>query len=319
MHSDVLHPEIAPLIELFPEFNLSVEILPELRATMLSSVGAMAVPNDAVNSVDHVVDADLGVIVRVHHPKTYDPKSAEAPLPCVFSIHGGGYVIGSRDMDDPQLGRWSSDLGCIGISVEYRLAPETPFPGPLDDCYAGLEWVVAHADELGIDRSRIGIAGVSAGGGLAAALALRARERGEIPLRFQLLAAPMIDDRQQTPSSRRDDLAVWSKASNEFGWRSYLGDLYGRDDVPAFAAPARCDDLAGLPPAFVAVGSVDGFRDEDIDYALRLNQAGVQTELHVYAGAPHGFQAFPNSSVTKQAQRDVDQWLAGQLASMVSG
>lgn len=319
MHSDVLHPEIAPLIESFPAFNFTVEALPELRATMMANYKLMAAaPNEAVDSVDHDVDADLGVIVRIHTPKSFDPKKSD-PRPCVFSIHGGGYIIGSRDMDDAQLGRWCSEHGCIGASVEYRLAPETPFPGPLDDCYAGLEWVVAHADELGIDPHKIGIFGVSAGGGLAAGLALLARERGEIPLRFQTLLMPMLDDRQHSPSSRRDDLVVWSKDSNEFGWRSYLGDLYGSDDVPPFAAAARCDDLAGLPPAFVAVGSVDGFRDEDIEYALRLNQAGVQTELHVYPGAPHGFQAFPNSSVAKQAQLDLDRWMATQIANLTSG
>ena len=133
------------------------------------------------------------------------------------------------------------------MSVEYRLAPETPYPGPLDDCYAGLAWTYEHADELGIDADRIGIAGVSAGGGLAAALALLARDRGEVPLAFQLLECPMIDDRQTTSSSQLDGLPVWSRDSNEFGWRSYLGDLYGTDDVPAYAAPARATDLVGLP------------------------------------------------------------------------
>ena len=161
------------------------------------------------------------------------------------------------------------------MSVDYRLAPETPYPGPLEDCYRGLVWTYEHADELGIDPERIGIMGVSAGGGLAAALALLARDRGEVPVAFQLLDSPMLDDRQRTPSSRQDGLAVWSRGSNTFGWKSYLGDLYGRDDVPATAAPARATDLSGLPPAFVSVGAVDGFRDEDIDYALRLNQAGV--------------------------------------------
>ena len=152
--------------------------------------------------------------------------------------------------------------------------------------------------------------GVSAGGGLAAALCLLARDRGEVPVAFQLLDQPMLDDRQVTPSSREDGLAVWSRDSNTFGWKSYLGDLYGADDVPPTAAPARATDLSGLPPAFVSVGAADGFRDEDIDYALRLNQAGVPTELHVYPGGCHGFNVMaPDAAVTKQCLRNMEDWL----------
>ena len=196
------------------------------------------------------------------------------------------------------------------MSVEYRLAPETPYPGPLEDCYRGLKWVYDNATELGVDRARIGVAGISAGGGLAASLALLARDRGEVPLSFQLLDCPMLDDRQQTPSSRLDGLPVWSRESNTFGWRSYLGDRYGTDDVPYTAAPARCPDLSGLPRSFVSVGTVDGFRDEDVDYALRLNQAGIPCELHVYPGASHGYQMAIDSAIARQSARDAKEWLA---------
>jgi acetyl esterase/lipase len=245
-------------------------------------------------------------------------RDADGALPCVYSIHGGGYVMGSYDMDDARFDAWCPRLGIVGVSVEYRLAPESPYPAPLEDCYRGLVWTHEHADELGIDRDRIGVAGVSAGGGLAAALALLARDRGEVDLAFQLLDCPMLDDRQDTPSSRLEGLAIWSKASNEFGWRSYLGDRYGRDDVPYTAAPARATELAGLPPAFVSVGGADGFRDEDIDYALRLNQAGVPTELHVYPGAPHGYQVLPESAVAQQSSRDVLDWLTRQVSQSSS-
>jgi triacylglycerol lipase len=173
--------------------------------------------------------------------------------------------------------------------------------------------VYDNAQELGVDASRIGIAGVSAGGGLAAALALLARDRAEVPLRFQLLDCPMLDDRQHTWSSRLEGLEVWNKSANEFGWRSYLGELYGGTDVPYYAAPARANDLARLPPAFVSVGGVDGFLSEDVDYALRLTQAGVPTELHVYPGAPHGYGLVPDSMVARQSRRDVDGWLARQI------
>ena len=148
----------------------------------------------------------------------------------------------------------------IGVSVEYRLAPETSYPGPLDDCYSALRWTYDNADELGIDKERIGIYGLSAGGGLAAVLALLARDRGEIPVAFVLLDCPMLDDRQRTPSIRAEGLYVWGSGSNAFGWRSYLGALSGSDDVPAYAAAARATDLAGLPPTCVVVGSIDGFR-----------------------------------------------------------
>jgi acetyl esterase/lipase len=156
----------------------------------------------------------------------------------------------------------------------------------------------------------VGVAGVSAGGGLAAALALAALDRA-IPIRFVLLEAPMLDDRQITPSSQYDGLVIWSRASNSFGWRAYLAGLHS--EVPAEAAPARAEDLSGLPPTFICVGGADGFRDESIDYALRLGQAGVPTELHVYPGVPHGFELFANTRVAQQAQRDIEEWVERQL------
>jgi acetyl esterase/lipase len=301
----VLDPHVAAAIELLPAFEMCADVLATFR-----QFDAVELPlSDAVERTNHVVEAK--VPVRAHRP-----RESAGVLPCVFSMHGGGYVIGSYAMDDPRFDAWCPKLGFVGVSVEYRLAPETAYPGPLEDCYLGLKWTYEHAAELGIDPQRIGIMGVSAGGGLAAALALLARERGEVPIAFQLLDSPMLDDRQLTPSSRQDGLAVWSRASNTFGWKSYLGDLYGRDDVPATAAPARATDLSGLPPALVTVGAVDGFRDEDIDYALRLNQAGVPTELHVYPGACHGFNLMaPEAPVTKQCLRDMEDWLTRQFRS----
>ena len=299
----ILDPHVAAAIELLPAFEMSAEVLATFR-----EFDAVEVPlSDAVERTDHVVEGK--VPVRAHRP-----REAAGVLPCVFSMHGGGYVIGSYAMDDPRFDAWCPQLGFVGVSVEYRLAPETAYPGPLEDCYLGLKWTYEHSADLGIDPQRIGIMGISAGGGLAAALALLARERGEVPIAFQLLDSPMLDDRQVTPSSRQDGLAVWSRGSNTFGWKSYLGDLYGRDDVPATAAPARATDLSGLPPALVTVGAVDGFRDEDIDYALRLNQAGVPTELHVYPGACHGFNLLaPEAPVTKQCLRDMEDWLTRQF------
>lgn len=272
--------------------------------------GAMTAPelSDDVTRTEHVVPGDPPITVRVHRA-----VGATGVLPCVYSIHGGGYVLGSAAMDDGSFDRWCPQLGVVGVSVEYRLAPETPYPGPLEDCYRGLQWVVDNAADLGVDPARIGVHGISAGGGLAAALALLTRDRGGPSLAFQLLDCPMLDDRQQTVSSQVNGLAVWSKESNTFGWRAYLGSLYG-NDVPTHAAPARETNLGGLPPAFVSVGTVDGFHDEDVDYAVRLNHAGVPTELHVYPGAPHGYQMAQESDLAKRAWRDKTDWLRRQLS-----
>jgi acetyl esterase/lipase len=308
MDAVILDAEIAPALASVPfGFELSVEALPALRAGRNELIAGVPL-SDTVERSEHVVSDDPHVVVRVHRPKGID-----GPLPCVYSNHGGGYVLGSYDMDDARFDRWCPRFPCVGVSVEYRLAPETAYPGPLEDCYAGLRWTFDHAVELGVAADHIGIAGASAGGGLAAALALIARDRGEVALAFQLLECPMIDDRQTTSSSQLDGLPIWSRESNTFGWRAYLGDLSG-GDVPAYAAAARATDLVGLPPALVIVGGADGFRDEDIDYALRLNQAGVPTELHVLPGAPHGVQMFTESVVARRWNQTVTEWLEQQFA-----
>jgi acetyl esterase/lipase len=300
----LLDPELGPVLGAFE--------LPPLDSDAIAAIRSTAFPalemSDAVVRTEHAVPGDPPVPVRVHRPDGVD-----GALPAILTIHGGGYVIGSYAMDDSLHDAWGPQLGTVGVSVEYRLAPETPYPGPLEDCYAALRWTHEHADELGVDRTRLGIYGISAGGGLAAALALLARDRGEVPLAFQLLDCPMLDDRQATPSLRSEGLYVWTAASNEFGWRSYLGDLYGSDNVPPYAAAARATDLTGLPPTCIVVGSIDGFRDEDVDYARRLNQAGVPCELHVIAGLPHAYQLVPDAQAVRLATHCKDDWLARQL------
>jgi acetyl esterase/lipase len=248
------------------------------------------------------------VVLRIHRPIT-----ATEALPCVYFMHGGGMVMGVASRDDQRFDNWCRKLGVIGIAVEYRLAPETPFPGPLEDCYAGLQYVYQHAGELGIDVGRIGIGGASAGGGLAAGLALLVRDRAEMHLRFQLLIYPMIDDRRITASSQWSDAPVWTPGSNEFGWACYLAGQAGGAEVSPYAAPARAIDLVGLPSAYVMVGTLDGFLDEDIDYANRLMRAGVPTELHVYPGAVHGFDGLPGVDVARRANQDMIQWLTRQI------
>jgi acetyl esterase/lipase len=302
-----LDHELRPLAGAAPDLTLDDSTLPTLRGA-LADMAPGTGPSAGVTRTDHLVDEGTGVVVSVHRP-----AEASGPRPCVYSMHGGGYVLGDRRMDDQRLDHWCLRFGCVGVSVEYRLAPEHPFPAAHEDCLAGLAWVFGHAAELGVDPARVGLAGVSAGGGLAAALALAARDRA-IPIRFVMLEAPMLDDRQITASSQYDDLVIWSSASNSFGWRAYLAGL--DSDVPAEAAPARAKDLSGLPPTFVCVGGADGFRDESIDYALRLGQAGVPTELHVYPGVPHGFELFANTRVAQRAQDDIEQWVERQLSQV---
>lgn len=257
-----------------------------------------------VERTDLVVDGDPPVEIRLHRPYGWP-----GPSPVVLSIHGGGFILGDYNMDDALFERWCPKLGVVGVSVNYRLSPETPYPGPLDDCLAAWQWIHSSAEAFDFDPGRVGVVGASAGGGLAAALAQRVRDEKGIGLAFQLLESPMIDDRRLAPSSQLDGLAIWPREANEFGWKCYLGSLFGKTELPPYAAPARTKDLSHLPPTFISVGGADGFRDEDIDYALRLSQAGVQTELHLYPGAPHGYQMFIESPVALQSRRDADDWL----------
>jgi triacylglycerol lipase len=307
-----LDPEFA---EIFASLVINLADLNHETLAQVRSQSAALPPlelSDRVKRTDFTVphqDGAPDVTVRVHYP-----LGLQEPLPCVLSIHGGGFVFGSYNMDDLRHDLWCPELGYVGVAVEYRLAPETPYPGPLEDCYAGLRWTYGHAGELGIDPSRIGLFGTSAGAGLAAGLALLARDRGEMQLAFQCLVYPMLDDRQVTASSQWDDVPIWTPANNTFGWRSYLGDLYGTDSVPAYAAPSRADDLAGLPQSFVCVGTVDGFCDESIDYSRRLIHADVPTELHVYPGAPHGFDSLgPQAAVARRCRGEMKEWLADVL------
>ncbi len=223
--------------------------------------------------------------------------------PAILHTHGGGYVLGSAAGDVPDLQVLAQALDCVIVTVEYRLAPETQFPGSLEDNYAALKWLHANAEALGADRSRIALAGESAGGGHAAMLAIAARDRGEVPVMFQSLVYPMLDDR--TGSTRKPPAHVgaflWTAEYNRLGWGALLGRTPGGQDAPAGAVPARVENLAGLPPAWIGVGSIDLFVDEDVEYARRLIDAGVPTELMVVPGAYHGFDVIvPGASIAKQ-------------------
>jgi acetyl esterase/lipase len=223
--------------------------------------------------------------------RLYRPLGVSEPTPALLWIHGGGYVIGTAQQDDALCRRFSARLGITVASVDYRLAPEHPYPAPLEDCYAALTWL---AGLPAVDSDRVAIGGASAGGGLAAALALLARDRGEIRPIFQLLAYPMLDDRSSATAAN-PNYRLWSPGSNKFGWTAYLGDA-----DPQVAVPARREDLSGLAPAWIGVGTHDLFHDEDLAYAERLKSAGVPCQVEIVPGAFHGFDLFvPKAQVSR--------------------
>jgi acetyl esterase/lipase len=251
------------------------------------------------------------------------PTGVPTLVGCVYFIHGGGMIFGDNHSGG-LLGVFdhAEQLKFAVVSVEYRLAPETPYPGNVEDCYAGLSWTLTHAAELGVDPARVIVGGVSAGGGLAAAVVLMARDRGLASdtggpaLLGQLLICPMLDDRNETPSAwQMAGAGIWDRAANEVGWTALLGDARGGPDVSPYAAPARATDLSGLPPAFIDVGSAETFRDEDVAYATRIWQAGGAAELHVWPGGFHGFAgAFPQAQLSRAAIAAQRDWLRRLLA-----
>lgn len=269
----LFHPDLALASVLIPAHPITRRTLPIVRKMTGLVRGS---------SRAQVHEIAPGVNVRVFRPT----KPAAIPGPALLWIHGGGYVMGTATQDDRICMRFADEVGLTVASVDYRLAPEFSYPTPAEDCYAALRWL---ADRGEVDRDRIAVGGASAGGGLAATVAAYAHDRGEITPAFQLLVYPMLDDRSRTPS---DLHRLWDAASNRFGWSAYIGSASPHD-----AAPARRADLSGLAPAWVGVGSLDLFHDEDQIYAERLDAAGVPTTFSVVPGAFHGFDAIMNSGV----------------------
>ena len=308
----LLDPELVPLLSILPPFSFDDVDIVQLRALM-GGVAAPPIPEDIDVSEKLAPGPKNAPDVRV---VVTAPKKPTGKRPGILHIHGGGYVLGSPDATLETDIAYARELGAVVVSVDYRLAPETPHPGPVEDCYAALLWLFRQADALSVDVERIVVTGESAGGGLAAALVLLARERAEVPIAFQHLIFPMLDDRTVTAAEPSPCLGqlVWTPEHNRFGWASLLGREPGAENVSPFAAPARAADLSGLPPTFIAVGALDLFLEEDMEYARRLMRAGVPTELHVYPGAPHAFMMVPDAAVSKAFARDSLAALARSIA-----
>jgi acetyl esterase/lipase len=285
-----VHPELRAFAQMYLKYASGYTISAETLAQTRKASSGFQKPFDAAVSVEEKRIPASGnapdVLVYVINAK---PGSAR---PGILHVHGGGFVLGSARDSVPDLQQLAIQLDCTVVTVDYRLAPDAQYTDILEDVYAGLRWTHRHAAQLGVDPARIAVMGESAGGGLAALLAIMARDRAEIPVIFQCLLYPMLDDRTgstRQPSNSNMGRIIWTQASNRFGWASFLGQPPGTDAVPAAAVPARVVNLAGLPPAFIGVGAIDLFVDEDVDYARRLVDAGVQTELIVVPGAFHGF------------------------------
>ena len=312
-------PELLAAAEAFPAVPLTRELLPYARVGVeenpILKAAVLAPEHHAVGRTERFAPGVGGapdVRMLVYTPAV----DSGAARPAYLYIHGGGYVLGSADMMDASSRAIVADLGCVLVSVDYRLAPETPYPGAVEDCYAALTWLHANADALGVDRTRIAVGGESAGAGHAAALAIHARDRGEVPICFQLLDSPMLDDRTGSSADPHPYCGefAWPPASNRFGWAALLGTDPGGLDVPPAAVPARVANLTGLPPAFILVGGIDLFMEEDLEYARRLMRAGVPVELHVIPGAFHGFgTAGPQAHQVRTAHRLTREALARGL------
>lgn len=299
--------EILPMLDM-PSVDLNAETLAEVRANpMFTGVDLPPPPFPASEVWAPVKDGpDVKLVV-------INPPSQRKGRPAILHVHGGGMVVGTADTAGMNRQPQALEHDCVIVSVDYRLAPETPFPGPQEDNYAGLLWLVENAEELGVDPERIVVLGESAGGGLAASLALMARDRSGPKLAGQVLIYPMLDWRTGGPDDRwkngHTGEFIWTHDKNQFGWNALRGDYAPVDERKGWFSPALADDLAGLPPTYMITGALDLFLDEDLDFARRLIDAGVQCELHVYPGAIHAFEMVPDTMLQMQAAADLKRGL----------
>lgn len=301
-------PQLRPALEQNSSLDFNqAGVLEDINRRARSLVGSPDLPKDeAVHVYDvYIPRAGDSEALRL---RIYKPVQAEESLPGIYWIHGGGFLFGVPEQDEAQSIRFAKDVGAVVVSVDYRLAPKYPYPAAIDDSYAGLKWFFDNAAALGVDHRRIAVAGASAGGNLCAAVALMARDKGEIRPVFQMPLYPMLDDRMDSPASREVmDMRVWNNVSNVFAWKAYIGDAVGTDKATPYMAPARAENLSGLPPAYICVSTLDPFRDDTIRYAQRLAQAGVPVEFHLYPRAYHAFEAIAKG--TAYSERAIDEYV----------
>ncbi len=293
-------PELAAMAALIPHSEMTDPVA--ARAEMAGMVAMMGADVDTTGVTIRNLTID-GIDGNQLPLRIYSPAGLAQETAGLLHIHGGGFVMGDLEFEHAINVKECRDLGIVIVSVDYRLAPEHPYPAGLNDCYAALSWMAKQAGELQIDKARIAITGMSAGGGLSAALALMARDKNGPAICFQFLGIPELDDRLDTPSMQQfTDTPMWHRPNAILSWTYYLGDTYerGGDNVPYLAAPARAPDLSGLPPAYVSTMEFDPLRDEGLKYAMRLLQAGVQTEIHSYPGTFHGSSLVPDAAITKR-------------------
>jgi acetyl esterase/lipase len=294
----LVDPELLPLIDSYPPLALSDAALPAIRAGMMAMLSAQPLPDLPVECRDVLIPSGKGD--RTIRCLAIQPVSMPKNAPAILHLHGGGHVIGMPEMSQPQLMQWADELGCLVLSVDYRLAPETPFPGPMEDGYTALRWLHETAAELGIDARRIAVSGESAGGAMAACLCLMARDRGDYAIAFQHLEMPRLDDRLPDPPNPSTGEFIWRTENSLYCRAAYLGENH----ASPYASAARASDLSGLPPAYIMVGSLDLFVDECLAYTNRLIRAGVSVELKVYPGCFHGFRMAKQASVSQRANHD---------------
>lgn len=299
-HDHIDEESLVPLAALYEALPGGFNAIPDIGARretlygMLAQMTADLPPNPNVALEDISIDGPAGALPL----RVYRPASPAATRPGMLFIHGGGMVLGNLETDHLTAVMLCETIGAVVVSVDYRLAPENPYPAGLDDCVAALDWMAANAGSLGYDPARLAIYGGSAGGGLAIATALRARDTDGPALCFVMAPYPMIDDRNETPSSQEIvDIGIWDRAGNIEAWAWYLGG----QAADQYAAPARATDLAGLPPMFIDVGDRDMFRDEDAAFVERLASSGVAVEWHEYPGAYHASEVFaPTAALSQQ-------------------
>jgi acetyl esterase len=300
----------------FAAFDPTRQTLAEYRQALDAAMAAAA-PAEAP-AYDEAWAPRPGATDKPVRMLVYRPNTTSGSKPAILFIHASGYIAGEPEWMASANAAMAQEHGAVVVAVNYRLAPETSFPGPIEDCYIALRWIHENAGQLGIDRSRVVVMGESAGGGLAAALAQLARDRGEFDLAGQVLIYPMLDPRTGTPDAPRDNPTagefIWTRRHNQFGWNA----MRGEGDIPAdrigHFAPALAPNLADLPPAFVVAGALDLFVDEDADYALRLSHAGVQVELHIYPGGVHGFD-LTGAAIASQYKLDLNRALGRMLGN----